>query len=139
MALEKKPYYISTECIKAAYSELCAINVSNASILHIYFILKACGTNKTTYELDSNIADLGFDSAYRLSILFTPYEKAPDSHDFINPFDMKDWSGSDEKAEQGKAIKKLLEYIKENEITEDNLSAFESEDFKRIIKNAYKL
>jgi hypothetical protein len=46
---------------------------------------------------------------------------------------------SNEKAEQGKAIKKVLEYIKENEITEDNLSAFESVDFKRIIKNAYKL
>ncbi len=40
---------------------------------------------------------------------------------------------SSEKAEKGKAIKKDIDYMEVKETTEDNLIAFESEDFERII------
>jgi len=45
---------------------------------------------------------------------------------------------SDEKAELGKTFKKVLDYIKENDITEDNLTALESEDFKKLLGKMLK-
>ncbi len=46
---------------------------------------------------------------------------------------------SEEKAEKGKATKEAIDYMKVKEITEDNLTAFESEDFEKIIRGFLKV
>ena len=85
-------YYLSTNTIKAAYSSLTKYEIENASLLHIFFILKGCGYNKISYESVDLIAQKGMEKAEGISKLFAPFERAPDKYDFINPFDMKNWS-----------------------------------------------
>ena len=45
---------------------------------------------------------------------------------------------SDEKAEGSKTFKKVVDHIKEKEITEDNVTALKSEDFKKMIDGFLK-
>jgi 5-methylcytosine-specific restriction enzyme B len=91
-------YFLSTKSITSAYRQLTAVEVINPSILHIFFILKACGFNTAYYKAVSLIAEEGYKPAVMLSKLFSPTESAPDSHDFISPFSMKQW-GSQSVAE----------------------------------------
>lgn len=84
--------FISTETIKKAYYELTNTEVKNASILHIFLILKGCGINNLTSQSVDIIAKKGYSVAKDLSLLFSYFEKKPEKYDFINPFSMKEWA-----------------------------------------------
>lgn len=84
-------YYITTDTILDAYSELISNEVKNASIFHIFLILKGCGINSTYYLPIDIIAEQGYPVAKDLSLLFAHNENKPNKYDFINPFLMKEW------------------------------------------------
>ncbi len=84
-------YYLSTNAVISAYKQLIALDVQNASILHIFFILKACGFNDVTFKSVDLIPELGLEMASRISLLFSPFELKPERYDFINPFEMNEW------------------------------------------------
>lgn len=84
--------FISTETISKAYNELIDIEIKNASIFHIFLILKGCSINNTTYLPVEVISEKGYPIARDLSFLFSYSEQKPDKYDFINPFSMKEWS-----------------------------------------------
>ena len=86
------PHYFSTNSIESAYHELNRLEINNPSILHIFFILKACNISRASYMPASNIADLGLKPAIMISRLFSPDEELPKKYDFISPFHMKTWS-----------------------------------------------
>ncbi len=83
--------FISTQIIKEAYFELTNIEVKNASIFHIFLILKGCGINDITYKPVELITEKGYSIASDLSLLFSYFEQKPEKYDFINPFSMKTW------------------------------------------------
>lgn len=85
-------YFISTETVENTYKELIKLDVKESSILHIFFILKACGFNKSSYTPTSNIGSKGFKPASMISSLFLPNEEHPLKHDFISPFSMDEWN-----------------------------------------------
>ena len=85
-------YYISLNTIKQAFEKLTVVKFENPSILHIFFILKGCGFNNLNYLPDSKIADFGLLPAFKLSSLFSLEEDLPNKYDFINPFEMREWS-----------------------------------------------
>ena len=81
--------FISTQIIKEAYFELTNIEVKNASIFHIFLILKGCGINDITYKPVELITEKGYSIASDLSLLFSYIEQKPEKYDFINfPFDL---------------------------------------------------
>ena len=84
--------FISTETIKKAYTELTNIDVKNASVFHIFLILKGCGINDATSKPVETITEKGYPIASDLSLLFSFFEQKPDKYDFINPFSMKEWA-----------------------------------------------
>jgi 5-methylcytosine-specific restriction protein B len=84
-------YFLSTYSIEKAYEELTKYEISDSSILHIFFILKACGINSIGYEQVNVISEKGLVPAKNLSSLFTPIEILPEKYDFISPFSMKKW------------------------------------------------
>lgn len=84
--------FLSTKIIEFSYNELSKLQIENSSILHIFFILKACGYDRTTFKSVNLIRDQGFIPASNLSKIFTPNEKSPSKYDFISPFSMKKWS-----------------------------------------------
>lgn len=84
--------FISTEIIKESYTELTNIEVKNASIFHIFLILKGCGINDTTSQPVEVITENGYPIASDLSLLFSYFEQKPQKYDFINPFSMKEWA-----------------------------------------------
>lgn len=86
--------YLSTDTIKSAYKSLVGIKVENASILHIFLILKGCGYNRNSFVPLSELHDNGIRYCRDLSVLFSPDEKTPAKCDFINPFSMKEWSNN---------------------------------------------
>jgi 5-methylcytosine-specific restriction protein B len=83
--------YISTDSIVNAYNGLIEIDVKNASVLHIFLILKGCGINDISYENTEIIAEKGLQVANDLSSLFSYFEQKPEKYDFINPFSMNEW------------------------------------------------
>jgi 5-methylcytosine-specific restriction protein B len=84
--------FISTETIKKTYTELTNIDVKNASIFHIFLILKGCGINDTLPQPVETITEKGYPIARDLSLLFSFFEEKPEKYDFINPFSMKEWA-----------------------------------------------
>ena len=84
--------FISIETITEAYKELTEIEVKNASVFHIFLILKGCKINDTSYLPAEIIAEKGYSFASDLSLLFSYFEKKPEKYDFINPFSMKEWA-----------------------------------------------
>jgi len=84
-------YFLSTTTIENAYKELSKNKIDNASILHIFFILKACNFNKISYEPVSVISEMGLVPARNISSLFLPNEELPPKYDFISPFSMQKW------------------------------------------------
>jgi 5-methylcytosine-specific restriction protein B len=84
--------FINTPTIKKAYTELTNIEVKNASLFHIFLILKGCGINDTTALPVEVITEKGYPIASDLSLLFSYFEQKPPKYDFINPFSMKEWS-----------------------------------------------
>jgi 5-methylcytosine-specific restriction enzyme B len=96
--VQGEQYFLSTKSIVSAYRQLTSVEVRNPSILHIFFILKACGFNSAYYKAVSLIAEEGYKPAVMLSKLFSPAEQAPNRHDFISPFSMQEW-GSQSVAE----------------------------------------
>ncbi len=87
--------YISTNTIKNAYKKLIEINVKNASIIHIFLILKGCGYNRSSFlPLTELSSETGIKKFRLLSRLFSDNEERPIKCDFINPFSMKSWSGN---------------------------------------------
>ena len=97
--------FLSTKSIESAYSQLTAVKVNNESILHILFILKACGFNKESYKSSSVIANEGYKPAVMLSKLFSNLEQTPDKYDFISPFSMKDWKAQSKSESLSKWVK----------------------------------
>lgn len=83
--------FLSTKTIKDAYTELTNIEVKNASIFHIFLILKGCGINSTKPLPVETITEKGYSIARDLSLLFSYFEQKPEKYDFINPFSMKEW------------------------------------------------
>lgn len=81
-------YYISTETIIKAYNKLSRENIRGANILFTFFLLSSVGANKLTYINLENIKNV-YEFAHKLSGLFSPEERTPPSHDFINPLNMK--------------------------------------------------
>ena len=87
--------YLSTKTIKNAYKILTQINVKNASILHIFLILKGCGYNRSSFVPISELSsDKGKEKFRALSALFSEKEALPEKYDFINPFSMESWAGN---------------------------------------------
>ena len=84
--------FISTQTIKEAYTELTNVEVMNASIFHIFLILKGCGINDTAALPVEVITEKGYPIASDLSLLFSYFEQKPEKYDFINPFSMKEWA-----------------------------------------------
>ena len=85
-------YFIKTKSIETAYMELASIDVKNASVFHIYMILKGCGFNDLSYKSVSDIGNNGLAVAHDLSMLFSPDELKPSKYEFINPFSMQKWA-----------------------------------------------
>ncbi len=85
-------YYLSTKCIENVYTVLAQYEINNASILHIFFILKACGYNRLEQLPVSVISENGIKPAIMLSKLFSPEEQPPKKYEFISPFSMKKWA-----------------------------------------------
>lgn len=84
--------YLSTKVIEFAYNKLSNLEINNSSILHIFFIIKACGFDRTTFKSIDLIKEKGLLPATILSKLFSPQEKSPEKFDFISPFSMKNWN-----------------------------------------------
>ena len=84
--------FISTQTIKEAYTELTNVEVKNASIFHIFLILKGCGINDTAALPVEVITEKGYPIASDLSLLFSYFEQKPEKYDFINPFSMKEYA-----------------------------------------------
>ncbi len=85
--------FISKKTTIRAYKELAAVEVKNASIFHIFLILKGCGINNTSYLPVEIISDKGYSIAKDLSLLFSYSEQKPEKYEFINPFSMSSWAG----------------------------------------------
>jgi 5-methylcytosine-specific restriction enzyme B len=87
--------YLSTNTVKNAYKILIKIKVKNASIMHIFLILKGCGYNRGAFlPVEKLSSDEGFEKFREISSLFSKFEKTPEKYDFINPFSMRDWAGN---------------------------------------------
>ncbi len=85
-------YFLSTKTIEKAYEELAEMQVSNSSIIQIFFILKACGYDSNSYKSTGDISKFGYEPAWHLCGLFSATEEKPSKYDFISPFSMKGWS-----------------------------------------------
>ena len=86
-------YYLTIDVIKNAYNELIKFNANSPGILHIFFILKGAGFNSETFEPVGNISKIGLLPAFKLSSLYSPYEKKSEQYNFISPFQMDAWAG----------------------------------------------
>ena len=84
-------YYLSTNTIEQAYQALTSVELNEANIAFSFFIMKACGINKISYELPDFAEKNSLYYASRISALFTPNETHPKKYDFINPFCMREW------------------------------------------------
>jgi len=84
-------YFLTTETIAKAYSELSSLDPTSPGILHIFLILKGTGYNSVTFEPISKIAKGAYLPAYKISSLFAPFERTPETYNFISPFQMKAW------------------------------------------------
>jgi len=84
--------FLSKKTIINAYKELASIEVKNASVFHIFLILKGCGINSTSYLPVEVIAGNGYSVAKDLSLLFSYSEQKPEKYEFINPFSMNSWA-----------------------------------------------
>jgi 5-methylcytosine-specific restriction protein B len=84
--------YLTTTTIEKAYESLTSVEVKNASILHIFFILKGCGINDLNFKSVNTISQNGYPFAANLSLLFSNEEVKPEKYDFINPFSMSLWA-----------------------------------------------
>ena len=84
-------YYITTDTIEKAFECLSSIELKEPSTAFPFFIMKACGINKLTYETPNFSEKNGLYYASRLSALFTPEEIQPKKYDFMNPFTLKEW------------------------------------------------
>ena len=81
-------FFISTESVEQAYNELKSFECVTPSIIHIFLILKGVGYNSTTYEPISWLNERSYLPAFKISSLFSPYEKSPEKYDFISPFEL---------------------------------------------------
>ncbi len=84
-------FFLTTETIAEAYSELSSLEPTSPGILHIFLILKGTGYNSITFEPISKIAKEAYLPAYKISGLFAPFERTPETYNFISPFQMKAW------------------------------------------------
>lgn len=84
-------YYIKTSVIEKAFNSLASVELKEPSIAFSYFIMKACGINKLTYETPNFIEKNGLYYSSRLSALFSQEESHPKKYDFMNPFTLKEW------------------------------------------------
>lgn len=84
-------YYISTETIEQAFKNLAALELKEPSTVFPFFIMKACGINKITYEMPNFIEKNGLYYSSRISALFSPEEVQPKKYDFMNPFTLREW------------------------------------------------
>lgn len=84
-------YFLNEEAVKSAYEDLTNCEIENSSILHIFFILKACGFTRDAYRAVTDISSFGYAPAHAISSLFSPEEKHPPKFDFISPFSMQKW------------------------------------------------
>jgi 5-methylcytosine-specific restriction protein B len=84
-------FFLTTETIAEAYSELTSLELTSPGILHIFLILKGTGYNSITFEPISKIAKEAYLPAYKISGLFAPFERTPETYNFISPFQMKAW------------------------------------------------
>jgi 5-methylcytosine-specific restriction protein B len=88
-------YFLSTNTIENAYRNLINFKVKNASVLHIFLILKGCGYSKIHFFPISELSSETAKEKFRmLSSLFSDEEELPEKYDFINPFSMNDWTGN---------------------------------------------
>lgn len=84
-------YYISTDTIENAFNSLASVELKEPSTAFSFFIMKACGINKITYETPNFIEKNGLYYSSRISALFSPEETQPKKYDFMNPFTLKEW------------------------------------------------
>lgn len=94
MEVTKIKYFLSTSTIQSAYEELVKMNANNPSILHTFFLLKGCGYNNRSFLPIDLLIENCNDYCRRISYLFSPQEQPPSKYDFINPFNMKEWSNN---------------------------------------------
>ena len=85
--------FLSDDTVRNAYTGLIRTNIPDPSIFWTFLILKASGYNNLDYYSLDLIKDRALPSTAKLSTLFSPLEIHPKTHEFINPFDMREWGG----------------------------------------------
>ena len=105
-------YYLSTSTVVRAFDELAKSDFNNESILHIFFILKACGFNDLAPKPVALVKELGYEPSYILGSLFGRDEKEPEKYTFINPFKLSTWN-----SQPTEALKKWVTLRSINNIT----------------------
>lgn len=85
-------FYIDNQTIINAFNSLNGTDIKNASLLHIFFILKGSGFNSIDYKSVDDISEKGFEPSFLISSLFSSNEEKTDKYDFINPFNMGGWN-----------------------------------------------
>lgn len=84
--------YLHSKSILNAYQQLAQLETKNASILHIFFILKGINVNNKEFVPNSVFGDAAHEKALNMSLLYGPNEIKPEKYDFINPFSMSNWA-----------------------------------------------
>ena len=84
-------FFLTNKTISEAHSELAAFEAASPGILHIFLILKGIGYNSIEFKPVSKLASDGYIPAYKISGLFSPLEKSPNTYNFISPFQLKTW------------------------------------------------
>lgn len=83
--------FLSTDTVLNSYKILADSEIDSPSILFTFFILKGCGLSNMEYTSVKKIQEEAYSFAKPIAYLFSPFEKASEKSDFINPFSMKDW------------------------------------------------
>lgn len=83
--------YLKTDTVIKSYENISQLDIKNASILHIFFILKGCGVNDLEYVSVDIIGEKGVQIGSDLGLLYNYNESRPEKYEFINPFDMSKW------------------------------------------------
>ncbi len=65
-------YYISTATIENAFRSLADAVLKDPNTAFHFFIMKACGINKLTYEIPNFLEKNGLYFSSRISALFSP-------------------------------------------------------------------
>lgn len=77
--------YLTTDSIIQSLKYLNKDEMSNASILFTFLVMKRLGVNKTTF-ISQDILKDGFESVFNLGSIYAPNETSPKKNNFIYPF-----------------------------------------------------